>query len=281
MHLFPYPLISYYGFSQFELKNWGNIAPYLGILLLVFSIIMFFVSYKKNKLIALGIMLYLLFVAPFQNFPFPVTGIVAERFTFNSVFAYGILLTGIIYFLVEKFNTQKYILFFLSVLTLTFVSMNVVRTKDWKTLVTLLQVDTVKATKSAKLQMMYGDVLLVEIQKTSDQKIKNEYLNQAIHSYKKAIEIYPEYSGTQVNLGVAYSMKGDISRAIIHLKKGIDLGDENPENIYNLGVCYEMSKDTMNALNYYKIASDKYDFPLAEERLKTIGKQVVIQKKVP
>lgn len=272
LHLIPYPLVAYYGYSHIELKNWSSFEPYLSLFLLVFLIFLFFANYNRNKLISFGIAIFLLFLAPFQNFPFPVTGIVAERFTFSSVLGFSILIAGLIYFVCQKNVSQKVILIFISIFMVFSILQNNNRVQDWNNLLSLLEADTKNAPNSAKLQMMYGDALMVEANLKTEATERIECIDKAIIAYKRAIQIYPDYTGTISNLGIALSIKGDYKTALIYLKKGYRLGDRTPENIFNLGACYEISTDTINAIKYYKIAGLKYGFQLAKERLDLLSK---------
>ncbi|HYE24252.1 MAG TPA: tetratricopeptide repeat protein, partial [Clostridia bacterium] len=54
------------------------------------------------------------------------------------------------------------------------------------------------------------------------------HLDQAIATYKKAIEQDPEYPLFHYNLACSYAEKGDLDNALPHLKKSWELRDNMP-----------------------------------------------------
>ena len=61
-------------------------------------------------------------------------------------------------------------------------------------------------------------------------------LDEAIASFRKAIELQPDYAGAHNNLGAALHDKGQLDEAIISYRKAIELQPDYAEAHNNLGV---------------------------------------------
>ena len=73
-------------------------------------------------------------------------------------------------------------------------------------------------------------------------------------SYKKAIELKPDFEGAYYNMAVFYFAKADYTNAIQYGKKALDLDSNSPLTLCFLGLVYEKSNDTENALESFNSA---------------------------
>lgn len=78
--------------------------------------------------------------------------------------------------------------------------------------------------------------------------------DQAIASYKKAIDLDPYYSDPHSNLAVAYSMLGNIDDAIISLQSAIRITPNYPEAYNNLGTLLLQKKEYAQAQQAFEVA---------------------------
>ncbi|GAB5526527.1 MAG: tetratricopeptide repeat protein [Roseivirga sp.] len=279
LHLFPYPLLSYYGYDQVPVLNWRSVELYPGLVLILGLALAFYFSVKRNKLFAVGLMLLVLFVAPYLNFPIAVPGMIAERFTFNSVLGFALMLTALMYQPPFKYSKRQVsprlrnrLVALLVIIGVIFTGMDIKRNGEWKDFYTLMKADVQRAPDSFKLNMMYGDVTQVRINGVADPRERIKLIEEAIAAYKQAIMIYPDHADVYNNLGVVHTLKQDFGKAIPYLLKAMEKGQDKADTYYNLGVCYEVTQNTVSARLYYQKALNKDPaYTPARERLQAIG----------
>ncbi len=283
LHLLPYPLLSYYGYDQVAILNWSSIELYLGLAVILGIGLSFYFSAKRNKLFAVGLMLMVLFVSPYLNFPIAVPGIIAERFTFNSVLGFALMLAALMYQPPFKYSIRQVnprlrtrLVALLVIMVVIFIGMDIKRNGEWKDFYTLMKTDALRAPDSFKLNMMHGDVTQVRINGVSDVRARTVLIEEAIGAYQQAIAIYPDHADVYNNLGVVYTLKQDFGKAITNLLQAVEKGQDKADTYFNLGACYEMIQNTVSARRYYQKALDKDpDYSPARERLQVIGSSAV------
>lgn len=85
-----------------------------------------------------------------------------------------------------------------------------------------------------------------------DLEAQRKYLNKAIESYEKSIEIFPDSYDAQYNLGIIYHQIGDYDRAGLCYCKAISLAPMNYEAHYNMAVL-------LKKLKHYREAYEEID----------------------
>lgn len=83
---------------------------------------------------------------------------------------------------------------------------------------------------------------------------KDEYVDRAIESFKKALELDPNFMLAHFSLGSMYLRKNDYRQAEIELQKTIDLDNKFLVAYFNLGEVYRKQKQYDLALTAYKKA---------------------------
>jgi tetratricopeptide (TPR) repeat protein len=96
---------------------------------------------------------------------------------------------------------------------------------------------------------------------------KGDYV-EAIESYKKVIELKPDYADAYYNLGLTYYNQGDYAEAIVSYKKAIELNPNFVLAYFNLGSAYDDNGDYAKAIASYKKAIElKPDYVKAYNNL--------------
>ena len=85
-------------------------------------------------------------------------------------------------------------------------------------------------------------------------------------AFKKAIEIQPNFSGGQRELGISLFQQQDYASAAPHLEKAIELGLDDARLHNFLGICYNHTNRTEKAIAQFRTAI-KLDPNLAEAHL--------------
>ncbi len=285
LHFVPYPLLSYYGYNEIEILDWSDYPVYLGVLAFILMVFLIIKTYNTNKLLVFGLTSFLIFIAPFLNFPHAVTGIIAERFAFNSILGFSSVAVALLYshpfsgvIRTIHLKNRKYVFQVLGVIGLAWIVIDFSRTGDWDNLQSLMRKDAKVADQSVKLQIMYGDAIQQALGETTNEAQRIEYIRECVIAYQTVLNLYPQHAGTYNNLGVVYSMSGNYKNAITYIKKAIELGENKAENYFNLAACYEISGDFKNAAKYYNITLQKQpNYRPALDRMKEMGEQEPIK----
>ncbi len=119
--------------------------------------------------------------------------------------------------------------------------------------------------ESTALYTNLGEAQFSLTVKTKD----TDVLNKSILSFRKALELYPEYPLAFNGLGKALRQVGDMNGAISALKKALELDPEIDEALYFLGLTYLEKGDKAKALNTFNLYKKKYyDFLPASSKQK-------------
>ena len=82
-------------------------------------------------------------------------------------------------------------------------------------------------------------------------------LNEALEHYKIALNKNPQYLDAIINIGSIFQKKGNSLSAISYFEKAIQIEPENSITYFNLGVTLQDSGRLNEALEHYKIALNK------------------------
>ena len=267
LHLIPFPLLAYYGYNQVPLLSWSDYQVYIGIVLAIASVVIFIYTQKKNKLLAYGILLFVLFILPYMSFPFPATGIIAERFTFNSVLGFSIIVVALLIKISESLNI-RYVLLATAVPSIIFIYFDTRRTSQWRSKISLIEHDANVAKNSYKLQAMLGDLYQEQISQTDNVTEKKELFEKTLRAYERAAQIYDQDAGLFNNIGTTFFAGGQYNNAVVLFEKAVELGANKDINHFNLGLAYELSNNLEKAKKQYEIVlKSNADYTSARQRL--------------
>jgi len=203
---------------------------------------------------------FISFIFDISNIFMPLPGIVAERFFFFGVLGYAIILSFLIFKLIEHINWIKIennkthfkpIAFFvLFILLVPFIFKTYSRNKEWDSTETLFKADISHLENSAKANEAIGSIYLEEFRKTNDTKA----LVPAKKYYDQCVKIYPEYAAAWNNLGFINRYFGNLDKAEEAYLKANKYKPDNIVNIFNLAVFYQAKNNIEEAKKFYKKA---------------------------
>ena len=265
---FPYPLICYYGYSHVSVVGWNDVGVIVSALLTVVGLIYCIIQFKKRSLFVYGIIFYVSAISMFLNFVVPVTGIIAERHAFNASIGFCIAITAGLFrlFKTDPYNPKLFnISFFVNkklfaacLLSIFLLYFEIIfpRNRDWKNLYTLCKADLVHAPNSAKIHLLFAQILLEKFLDPKEAAHGRNYtlLNEADSQYDEALRIYPQLAEPLNSKGLILSRGyNKYYDAIPYFKKAIQADNSYFEAYYNLAFCYNNLKDPEDAeFNYLK-----------------------------
>ncbi len=101
-------------------------------------------------------------------------------------------------------------------------------------------------------------------------------VTRSLESYKKAIELDPEFADAYIALGVVYLRSGEFKGGIYCLEKALDIEPDSQLAVYNLGLAYLNSGDKSKALQYFRQYLRDFADDLSAEELDKI--KAVVRK---
>lgn len=242
LSVFPISLSAEYVIEQ--VKSFSSIS-FIGpfFILTILVAIAYFMG-KKDKLIAFGILFFLLSLIPVYNI-FPITNPIAERYLYFP--AVGLILfVALSIRLVSQGSHGRFQAAYIVILStiLCIYSLDVVkRNEAWIDNYTLWS-DTVK--KMPNSSRAHDNLGLIFANKGQ--------LDKAILHYQSAVKLKPESSKAHNNLGIAYAGKKQFAYAIKEFEAALKIEPNNPNFHSNIGMAYEKTGRFTEAIDAYKTA---------------------------
>jgi Flp pilus assembly protein TadD len=200
-------------------KSWGQITPWLGLLLHIGMGVFALLKFRNYRFIALGILIYLASLSIVSNVFFSVGTNMSERFLFMPSLGWAIAVTALLAHGTRKFgNALAYVI---PVIVLVFSGLTIARNPVWKNNFTLFTTDVQKQPNSAKLLNAAGGSKVDRYQKLSatEKPGQTNLLTEAAAHLSRAIEIHPTYKN-------AYLLRGNANLLLDHYDGAISDYDE-------------------------------------------------------
>lgn len=264
LHLFPHPLVYYYGFRFVPIANWSSVIPIVSMLghtaLFVYAVL----GLRKKDAISFGILFYLINMSAYSNLLKPAPGIMAERFTFSASIGFMIVVCFLLfrYFKIEpsKFswrNDSKKVGYILSTFAVLFALKSISRNENWEDKLTLYTHDMEYLAESSKGNMMYANATLTLFHENTNRAVQfsqggnnmrdsmryyatraKAYLAKAQEHFRAATEITPTYSIAWINLGSTYYFQNNFIEALHYSLEGLKFDSDSREGVYNSAMAY-------------------------------------------
>ena len=203
----PFGLCSDYSYNQIPVvKSLLNIETLLGLLILLFFAVSFFVFLFKKPVLALGSLFFLAPFLPVSNLVFPIGTIAGERLMFYPSFGLCLYIGWILAWLITKASTKRIfktlILVFVLGLVVFFSIRSIVRSFDWLTEERLFTSARKCAPNSVLSRSNFATIFY----------FKGDY-DRAEKEILAAYQIYDKYSKAMNNLALIYWKKGEFEKA--------------------------------------------------------------------
>lgn len=257
----PYPLSFYYGYAYIEPSEWSNTMNILSLLLHIVLVLVSFYLLRSHPIISFSIWLYVSTLFLFSNFPYPVVGIMGDRFTYAASLGFVIIITC----LLQMFNKSR-----LSasanfsawptnfkiaslILLLSYFVLTVYRNSFWENHLTLMRHDIHHLEKSAQAHNLLA-LNLMKYEQT-DNKFKNKASlmhEEASYHFKRATEIYPLFFNAWFDLGRTYWHRNLTDSALYAFEGAYKADSVYSELLMNLAILNEEKNNLQKAVFYYE-----------------------------
>jgi len=254
--VFPHPLTCDYNFSQIKIHSFGDPMVLLGLMLNLGIGVFAVINIRKKSIIALGILFYLITLAPVSNVFLLIGSTMAERFIYTPSLGFCIVFAYILIKLIKKeeinnkfqnllqfFSFNKSLFFIVLIITGLYSFKAYTRSKDWKDNLTVFGADVHTSDNSATINELYGSNLYIEAKKSINEKNKMDTINLAKPYLKRALEIYPAYYQSANLLGEIYNYQNNFDSAYYYEKRAYEIIPNDIDISHNFGIAlFQMKK---------------------------------------
>lgn len=263
--IFPSHLSCYYGMETIPLTVM-NIYSALAFSGIIFSLYYLIKKIKHQDDIWMGLMIMFATISMFLNIIKPLPGIIAERTAFFSSLGYIIVFSQILIRgkdneIPVDFKSWKipYKFFFIVVL-IVFSLQTILRNTDWKNNLTLYGTDVKKWPSSVKLNVLYGNEIISNINKNTG-LIKpfeiEKYIDDAQKYLKTAYHLDSSYYNSANSIAyIELSFKNNPKEAINWLYKSQRNDTINYEIPLNLCLAF-IRLNNIDSAEYYFLKTNK------------------------
>lgn len=202
--IFPHPLTYDYYPYHIPIMNWGDIRVLLALITNIGIGLYALIGLKKKRIISFGIFFYLIALSPMSNILFPIGVFMNERFVYAASIGFIIILAYLISNKLPPWiKNSSYITSVFVVIFALYSIKTISRNQVWENDFTLFTNDVKISENSAKSNTSAGGKLIEEALKPKNNKLKTEYLDNAIFYLHRAIKIHPEYNDAFLLMGNA------------------------------------------------------------------------------
>ncbi len=220
---FPHPLTYDYYPYHVALHSWNSFRVIISLFLYLILLIVGIFTMKKNKVLSLGILFYLITLLPVSNLVINIGSFMNERFLFIPSIGFS-LIAGLFFFRLFVLPVKRRIaaltLGVFLIVMIAFSIKTIIRNTQWKDNFTLFTHDVTISKNSAKANCTAGGVLLEKAQITENKVEKDRLLSESIYYLNRSLSIYPNYVDALLLRGNAqFELDNNIHDVLIYYKK--------------------------------------------------------------
>lgn len=239
----------YYGYNTIPLKKVTNPQILFYLLILLGFLFVGILFYKKNKLILYGYLFFGFSLLYAANLLVPVSGIVANRYSFIASLGFSIFAVSLIDFVLNhlllKVNQEKVqnykstiIVVFIFLISFIYSTYTYSRNDNWKNIYTLLKADMPRLSNSFQANRIALSNVLYAGMNTEDKEQKSLLVKEALQYGLNAQKLYIKDPYINEKVGLAYQTLGQWEAAKSSLLLNTNLEHKRPLSWEYLGDIY-------------------------------------------
>ncbi|MBK8366588.1 MAG: tetratricopeptide repeat protein [Bacteroidetes bacterium] len=248
MLVLPNNMSCYYGHQTLDIFNFLSIYSILGIVLFILLVFYFFKLIKTENPIWYAVVFFGIAISMYLNIVKVVPGIVGDRFVFSASIGFSILIVYLLLFYINKnlkINSLKEVnvnfKISFALLCLVYSIITIQRNSEWKDRFTLYSHDVLKWPESAALNILYSNIILVNLNHPNtfltDQN-KNNYITKAAESLNNVLKVDSLNTTALNNIGfIKQKIYNDYAAAIPYYMKSLSVDSTKFEVQLNLCQC--------------------------------------------
>ncbi|MDD3876515.1 MAG: tetratricopeptide repeat protein [Bacteroidales bacterium] len=258
--VFPHPLGFYYGYNMLPIVGIGNHWALIAMLMHLFLLACGLFYINKQKILAFGILFYLISLSAFSNIIAPVAGLIGERLIFTASLGFCIILAFFIFKIFKikytekklKLNLPTPFIITMSAILLLYGFKTITRNKDWNNHLSLFENDIHYLSRSAQAHNLYANALIEYMQTEKSPQKQKEMLNAAKNNFERALNIYPDFYNASFSLGKTYFYLEQYEFALNSFRKNLELDSTDYMVHFYTALNNENLGRNLEAIEYYE-----------------------------
>jgi len=262
--IFPHPLANDYSFNQITESGLGSPTFLISLAACLFIAYIAIKGFKTKTVLSFAIFYFAITFSLYSNLIITIGTSFGERLLFIPSLGFCLVLAYFILQLVKplKENSVEWqkvksnaggALVIVALLIGTYSWKTIDRNKAWKDNNTLYSTDVATSSNSARSHYYYGLSTMTDMaMKTDNPEERKRFLQEAVSSFKRSIEIYPRYSEAFGSLGLAYFRLGDEKLALEAYDQAIVISGGSAIILNNKAVIHFNNREYEKALETYK-----------------------------
>lgn len=236
LQLFPYKLVSDYGYNSIPYKPMSDWRVWLSILLLIGSILGGWVALRRKSWMAFALAFYMANILLVTNLIFNVGATMGERLAFHSSLGFCMILGWILYEVAGRFGNKEYAFYLLMPIVFLYSIKTIARNKAWESDITLALTDVVLQPNSVSLNGNAASRTIDLSEWVVNKPKEKEFVQQSVQYGLKALKLHPGFVNGYLNLGLAYAKLEEYDKAKEAWNQAFKLYPSHPSKqlYYNL-----------------------------------------------
>jgi Flp pilus assembly protein TadD len=251
-------------------------AVLVSLLIVTVIVVIGAMSFRKNRAVSFCILWFFITLLPVSNVIVPVGNMMAERYMYIPSVGFCLLLAFLVWKVRSSHLRRAGVLaaVLVSVLVISYSSLTIIRSRDWKDAFTLWTKTVRQSPNSARAQLNLGigccrvgrsEDAVVHLLKAvaispgwvkchitlGHVYVQTGLLEEAKRAFETAIRLDPSSAIAHINLGLVYELKGNWEEAIKEKKKAVALEPDKAFFHYSLACVYEGQEKLREALYHY------------------------------
>ena len=290
----PYPMAFYYGFKFIKPINISSSIGILSLILYSILMILALIFIYKDRIVSLGLIIYLISSVAACNYFIPIPGQFGERFLLIPSLGWAIILATVLFRvfridpaanIADWVSLHKVGKYLFAVIILFYSSLTFSRNFEWKDDLTLFRHDVKYVDQSAQAHNLLALHLMQRTDLPGDSITRSTYISEALGHFKRAYEIYPFYN-VAFDLGRVYGVLNMPDSAIFYFNKAIDIDSTNAIAYLNAGKLLLSQQKYEKATPYFetiiRLSPNEYmgyeNLSLIYYNLKSYNKSIQVNK---
>ncbi len=234
LYIFPKDLTIYHDGELF----WPGALVTMAVVSVVFIVLIIFFFRKNRKIFGLLLLLPTSLLITFS--PITVAWFIAERYLYIGAAFFCTLVAFFLVYLEDRYKVSQVITLITLFIVIAYSTRTVFRNSDWQNSLSLWLATSRVSVNSARVYNNLGDAY-----GTAGNP------EMSLLSFKKAIEIDPNYADALHNLGNTYFQNKEYDLAFPLLEKSVLINPGLYQSYYKMGVISYYRKDSEKAKDYF------------------------------
>lgn len=230
----PCPLLADYSYSTLPYSNYLSLQFIFSLIIFGVMITCFFYFLFKRDIWLFPIMLLLAFFLPITNLFIDIGAVMGERLFFHASVGLCLLVSMLIFSLLDRFLPQKLniqkkfflVVMFLPISIFSFITIN--RNPDWKNNTTLFLSDVKKAPRNINIITAAGTAYYDMSIRPANFAKRLAFGKLANHCFDAAISLHHDYYAAHLNKSINLLTMGELDSSLKSIENVIRLLPESP-----------------------------------------------------